>query len=905
MNQKFIYIKVLLMVVVFAMTQTVVAQEADNYLEKTVVFKVKESYRGLCAENEIKYAQFNNALLELGTVNLNKIFPNKQKERVKGNVDLSLIYQLSYNSYSKEDEVIRSLKKLKLFEYIEQYVVPDLTYTPSDTLLPQQYHLNLINALNAWNITKGDTNVVIGITDTGWDPVHLDLIANVKVNYNETINGSDDDGDGYIDNRLGWDLGMNDNNALFESTSHGVHVTGLAAAVTDNITGVAGVGFDTKFLPVKISNATGILTQAYQGVVYAADHGCFIINCSWGSYGYSQFNEDVINYAIINKGCLVVAAVGNNNQTNTFYPAGYDGVLSVAATEQSDFKKNDSNFGYYVDISAPGQSVLSTVGNGYGLNSGTSMASPIVAGGAAIVKAQFPTYTNQQVAAVLRATADDLNVINPTYVDQLGDGRLNLFNGVSNVSAQFVEMITKTVVDSNNNIFEAGDTLRIVGKFTNYLASITGVNVTLSSASPFVNVVDGTTALANLNTLESDSNIFDPFLVEVLSGAVLNEEILFQITISNGVYSRNQYFTVTLNPDYINVTENQVSTTITSKGRIGFNDVNSTVGLGFVYKGEQLLYEAGLMVGDGVNRVSDVVRGTAGQDQDFSALSNVAFNPPYVSALDLIGEFNDAVSISPMDIKIRHLSYAYPNAPDDKYVIVVYDIENTGGSVLTNVYAGIFADWDIISAGLNKAGFDAARKMGYVHSMNADTVYAAIKLLSPNSVVNYSLDLDGSGGINPNDGFTTTEKYDAMSMSRNSAGAGTGKDVAHVVSSGSFSLVPGEHEVISFAIIAGDSLLDIQTIADAAQTKYLADAISVEELENENGFGIYPNPTTGLLRIKTNEVLEQVLIRNLLGEIVKTASIKEIDLINLVNGVYFVEITTAKGRFSKKLILSK
>ena len=117
------------------------------------------------------------------------------------------------------------------------------------------------------------------------------------------------------------------------------------------MTGIAGVGFNTKFLPIKISNSVGILTKAYQGIVYAADHGCFVINCSWGGYVASQFNQSIIDYATINKGCLVVAAVGNDNGNNPFYPAGYQGVLSVAASDPSDIKTIVSNYGYYVDVS--------------------------------------------------------------------------------------------------------------------------------------------------------------------------------------------------------------------------------------------------------------------------------------------------------------------------------------------------------------------------------------------------------------------------------------------------------------------------------------------------------------------------------------------------------------------------
>ncbi|MBL4593039.1 MAG: S8 family serine peptidase [Flavobacteriales bacterium] len=899
-------IKSVILILTILLVQIGFSQKIDETLPQTVIFKVKEQHRTKCSNTKITIPLFNKIISEIGVIKLEKMFPNKDVEIIEGNMDLSLIYELKYaNSYTVS-EVIRKLKKLKLAEYVEPYYLPRLTYTPSDTSLSNQYYINLINAENAWNINTGDTTIVIGITDLGWDPTHPDLIGNVKVNYADPINGSDDDGDGYIDNYLGWDLGMNDNNALWESSGHGVNVTGIAAAVTDNVTGIAGVGFNTKFLPIKISNNVGQLTKAYQGIVYAADHGCFVINCSWGSNVPSQFSQNVIDYATINKGCLVVGAAGNDNGESTFYPAGYDGVLSVGATDPSDIKTSVSNYGYYVDVSAPGEAMWTTGPNGgYGQNGGTSMAAPVVSGGAALLKAQFPSYNNYQIAALIQATADDLNVLNPSYIDKLGSGRLNLFNSISASSVQFLELTKHITVDNNNNIFVFGDTLYVEGFFQNYLDFISGVTVTLTSSSPYVNIIDGTTNLPNMSTLTTTSNNADKFVVEVLNGAPFNEVVIFKAVITNGTFTNNEYFTVILNPDYIDLAENLVATTITSNGKIGYNDTNNSIGLGFTYSGEQLVYEAGFMIGDGTTRVADVVRGVSNQNQDFSSQQNVQYNPPYTSALDLYGITNDSPLASPMGISIEQFSYAYPNAPDDKYVIVVYDIENTSLTSLTNLYAGIFADWDIIDYTTNKAEYDFTRKMGYAHSLNNDTIYAAIKVLSANVGLTYSLDLDGSGGIDANGGgFTTLEKYGTLSTNRNAAGGANGADIAHVVSTGNFSLNPGEHEIVAFAIIAGDSLSDIQASADAAQVHYDNDALSIEE-NIEDKFRLYPNPTTGELTVLSDEKIVLIVIRNMLGETIQKFTSSKIDISSYPNGFYFVEVVTEKSKRIEKIVLAK
>lgn len=871
---------------------------------------MNSSARNYCTDNDIKIDDFVALKKSLGVTKIEKIFPNHKPEKNERFVDLSLIYQITYTGNYSVIEVANKISRNRNVQYAEPYVLPQPLYVPNDSIIGADstkfWHLTKINAFGAWDISKGDTNITIGITDMGWDNTHVDLLGNVKVNVADPINGTDDDGDGYIDNYLGWDLGNNDNDAQQETSNHGTHVSGLSAAVTDNGNGVASVGFNTKFLPIKISNSSGILTHAYQGIVYAADHDCFIINCSWGSTVPGQFQKDVIDYATINKGCLVVAACGNNNNETLFYPAAYGGVLTVAASEQNDYKKNNSNFGYYVDISAPGEYMWSTVMGGYGLNGGTSMAAPVVSGAAALVKAMNPTFTNQQVAAQLRATADDVYSLNPGYLEKLGNGRLNVFRALSENSKQFVELTAHQVADGNNNIFVEDDTLNITADFFNYLSPISGLTATLSTASPYVTILDGTTNLPTFAENQNYNSNPDPFQVKVLNGVPLNESVLFKVELNNGVYYSTDYFYVILNPDYINLEENLIKTTITSKGKIGYNDVNNSIGLGFNYNGEQLLYECGLMIGVSTNQVSDCVRGSGTQEQDFASVENVKYNPPYLSAVDLLGEMNDVSSSLPLNVSIQQKSFVYNASPNDKFVIVSYLIKNNDVVPQNNMFVGLFADWDIINYATNQSGVDVSRKMGFARSKDADSTYGAIKVLSDGIFVNYSLDnvSGGAGGVDISDGFTTAEKYTTLSSQKSSAGMPNGQDVAHVVTSGPLSIGPGDSTFVSFAIIAGESLSDIQNSADAAQEAY-DNIIGVEEVESDYDFLIMPNPAGDWVLITTTLDLNTIAVKNYLGQTVLISNEPKLNTSKLTNGVYFVEVHTSKGVVVKKIVIKK
>ncbi|MBK7964876.1 MAG: S8 family peptidase [Bacteroidetes bacterium] len=742
--------------------------------------------------------------------------------------------------------------------YAEVKFLPKVEYVPSDPSASSQYHLSKIDAYTAWDIHKGDTNTIIGIVDTGTDLDHPDLVANLKINYADPVNGIDDDNDGYIDNFQGWDLGESDNTPETNANSHGSHVAGCAAAVTDNAIGVAAPGFYCKYLPVKIADASGALTKAYEGIVYAADHGCQVINNSWGGEGGSSFGQNTIDYATFNKNSLVVCAVGNNNSNVLFYPAAFNNAFGIAATTSNDIRSVFSNYGTYVDVCAPGTNILATQSNNtYSTQSGTSMASPIAAGCAAVVKSYFPSYSALQVGEQLRVTADNIYGVigNGSFANMLGTGRINFLNALT-LTSPSIRMSNRVVTDNNDNIFIVNDSLYITADFTNFLDPTVNLLATLSVTSPYVTMIDGSTTLGAIPTMGVANNLADPYVVKINSNAPQNIVLTFKVTYQDGLYNDFEIFYVTINVDYLNITINDVKTTNSSKGRICYNNTGQAEGLGFNYNSQgTLTYENGLMIGT-ANSVSDNVRGNpAGvTDDDFLPVVTIQKNEPGVwSDFDTYGKFNDNLNSSLLGVLVDYRSMSWTSSPFSKFHIFEYTIHNNGNSALNNLYAGIFSDWDIQTFANNKADEDVSLKMGYVYCTDANGLYAGTKVLTPSPFIHYAIDniTGGSGGLDLSNGFSSTEKFSSLSTSRATAGgAGTGNDVIDVVSTGPFTLSPGDSVVVAFALIAGDELSDLTSSAAQAQIKYdLVTALHENDPSGIYTSNAYPNPSNGFITI--------------------------------------------------------
>ncbi|UCC79410.1 MAG: S8 family peptidase [Candidatus Zixiibacteriota bacterium] len=377
-----------------------------------------------------------------GIIQVEPFYTGKLKNEMLSRL-VSDIYIFTLNDPANLESAIYELSNHPDIEYAELYTIPEPCYTPDDPMFFLQWFLPHVQAPEAWDIIRGDTtrHSVIAIVDTGVDWDHLDIAPNIWVNEVEDLNANntldpgdinniDDDGNGYVDDVVGWDHGSGDNDPSEDALLHGTSVASCASPATDNGIGTAGLGFSARIMCVKAADQAGNFVAPYQCMIYAADNGAHVINCSWATPIYSQFEQDAIN-AIHDVGSLVIASAAATMDTIPRYPCGYDNVMAVTTTDDQDHKAYFAAFGHWVDLCAPGVNMWVISGNFYDYMTGTSLSAAVVSGLAGLVWANFPGFTNDEIETLIEDACDSIDHLNPYYAGMLGAGRINAFNCVN------------------------------------------------------------------------------------------------------------------------------------------------------------------------------------------------------------------------------------------------------------------------------------------------------------------------------------------------------------------------------------------------------------------------------------------------------------------------------------------
>lgn len=358
---------------------------------------------------------------------------------------LSRTWQVSFQPKSKVDRLLDILHDHKAVELAEKVPLTKIFHTPNDPLYSTtsygydwNWYLDVIEAEAAWDISKGSSNIRVAVVDNAIYTQHPDL--NNKVVLERDV--SDNDGDatppagGSSYDKYVW--------------SHGTHCSGLVAAETNNGKGVAGIGYNVSLIAVKAAPDTSTGEYTYNGisgVQWAAQKGADVISLSYGGTGYSSTHNSFYQN-LKNNNVIILAAAGNDGSETKQYPAAYNSVISVGSTNNDDKRSSFSQYGSWLDLSAPGGyspdgnsnykiSVISTTYNEayvaqgaisgkYDISQGTSMSTPIVAGLAGLMKSEAPGANYQRVKSCLIWACDDIDGVNdPQYSGKLGAGRIN------------------------------------------------------------------------------------------------------------------------------------------------------------------------------------------------------------------------------------------------------------------------------------------------------------------------------------------------------------------------------------------------------------------------------------------------------------------------------------------------
>ena len=536
-----------------------------EYREDTFLFCLQPNQVVLTItkEDEKLYSgivELDNFLHSNSVINIEPWLNNTTLNEHSGDIYLNRIYRVYFDDSKSNirDQLRDELSTFPFIHSVAKEPIHKPTFNPNDPQFSQQWFLPHIQADVAWNLWDvdggefpGDRDVILASVDTGVDWDHEDLIDNTWNNLGEDangngvtllyeggnwiydpedINGQDEDGNGYVDDLIGWDCagysGLQDNIPLppagvsNEGTwAHGTHVAGLLSATSNNNTGIASVGFDCSIMSVKVSTGEQsypYITHGYDGILYAARAGYYndnltIINNSWGGIGYNQYEQAVIDVVHDDYGAVVVAAAGNGDQwdigTDEFahYPSSYQHVISVCAMGSGDNWNHWATYHESVDLSSPGEGILSTkINNGYTSWSGSSMASPIAASTIGLLRSFNMDWTNEMLETMILATANPIiyEINSEDYLQgKLGTGRVDALRSLSTALFPRFELVGSDFFLPNdpNGIISPGDELEVMvillndenwGIATNVSGILTAASDEIDILNPIMNFDD-------------------------------------------------------------------------------------------------------------------------------------------------------------------------------------------------------------------------------------------------------------------------------------------------------------------------------------------------------------------------------------------------------------------------------
>ncbi len=513
----------LLFIIIMAAFRPAIAQTNEPWIQDGKVFiKIKDHLpvpfnveAGQVNLAEVSFLQ--DKIQTYGITSVRNPFPTAK------DVKLQRTFLVEFTAYHLIDQLIHELYNEMSLEYSEKVPIFRMSLIPNDTYygdlssffgtVNANWHWDAIGAEAAWDITTGSSNIVVAVLDNGMYTAHPDLDSKFVAQ----VDLADFDSDPTPP-------------TMDMSWSHGTHTSGLVGAETNNGTGVSSIGYNVSLMAVKVGrDSDGALIAGYEGIVWAADHGADVISMSWGSTQYFITMQNTVNYAY-NKGCVLVAASGNDGNNVNQYPASLHHVISVASVDEGDGLSSFSCYGPNIDVCAPGGSasaggglftVLSTsysdasfLGAGlfgvtgkYEVMGGTSMACPIVAGLCGLMLSVDSTLTPEKLELLLKASCDNIDAQNPSHIGDIGAGRVNAWRAVQMAQDSMVALVadfyasnTTLMMDDSIDFFDQS-----IGNVLSWSWSFPGASPATSSDQDPQNIVYNAPGLYPVSLTVTDS----------------------------------------------------------------------------------------------------------------------------------------------------------------------------------------------------------------------------------------------------------------------------------------------------------------------------------------------------------------------------------------------------------------
>ena len=543
----------------------------NNLRENILLFHLDATVSTLEIINKdrelVDHETLNKFLVNHSAYKIEKWIEVASELDVYNGIRFSQIYRVYFNDKKFPiSEIKNKLELLDCVDLVEFDYRRKPLYTPNDPRYNNQWFIEEINSNDAWDLwdidtglVPGNPDVILSSVDLGVNWQHEDLVSNLWQNLGEDadgdghtieyidgewvfdpgdLNGFDDDNwdnnmSTFIDDLVGWDVsgtsyGDNDpdvpNNGGW---AHGTHVAGLLSATTNNNTGIASTAFSCSIMSVKCTGEAedpSYITNGFSGVLYAAKAGYYsqgfsIVNLSWGGVGYNLFEQEMMSLCANDYNALIFAAAGNDNVEQAHYPSSYEDVISVTASGPNNAWNHWATYHSTVDLASPGESIESCVNNGNGYSSwaGTSMASPVAASVAGLMKSLHPQWTVEQMHTMIVETADPvLYAVNTeAYLQgKLGSGRVDALMATTTDLFPKIELVDIDVVMEDDEI-NIGDTIELTTVLFNDPEWGDAINpeINFSCLSSEINIINPSIELENMPPGEATIN-FEPMIIE-------------------------------------------------------------------------------------------------------------------------------------------------------------------------------------------------------------------------------------------------------------------------------------------------------------------------------------------------------------------------------------------------------